>query len=573
MSLVAGQNITGIENITYIEETNYSILSKKTDVWPGELPFKPGDVFPPESVKERALISNTNRLIYENDVDDIYANIISIFPEIDPMYGWQIREIITNLPYFKNAVNYWIGLIAGEPPVVDGDETVDIKINEVIENSNWGTIIQNEVRSRFMDVISAYRVDVDINNKPTIVPIETKNLICYVSKIYTSSIEVNVVFNIYTDMTGTYVEFIEYHYNGKIKKTVFKYSDGIIGEHLEDRDEETQAFNGKFDMSPIVVFKHNTINNQVYGTDQFRYWSASMLGAMRELQNIFRLGERTRELIRKVPESSIKKDPTTGSSTFFNKGTISYPDGEANPPQIEYVVPEIRMEQAVKAFEKAVKSVSIDTNLGPVFFDLEKLGTNLSAKSIEAALYPTKLEAKRITTEMTPPIKELVVKLCALADIDLATASKFSIMWFDGFPQDVKDYTDAIQKRLGDKQSISLQDAIIKLDKVSSRIALQKAREIEAVGDNAKTDDIEASTIEGIKESDDIDREAKIETLNAHEISPTAGQSVGDRSSGYSDNTVWETQMYPAPRDISFEHSKEVSRAWIKRKLRQSHSK
>ena len=306
---MAGQNITGIENMTYIEETNYSILSKKTDVWQGELPFKSGDVFPPASVKERALISNTNRLIYEKDVDDIYANIISIFPEIDPMYGWQIREIITNLPYFKNSVNYWTGLIAGEPPVVDGDETVDIKINEVIENSNWGTVIQNEVRLRFMDVISAYRVDVDINDKPTIVAIEAKNLICYVSKIYTNSIEVNVVFNIYNDLTGTYVEFIEYHYNGKIKKTVFRYDNGIIGEHLEDRDEETLAFNGKFEMSPIVVFKHNTINNQIYGTDQFRYWSASILGAMRELQNIFRLGERTRELIRKVPESSIKKDP------------------------------------------------------------------------------------------------------------------------------------------------------------------------------------------------------------------------------------------------------------------------
>lgn len=574
MSLVAGRNIGGIENMTYIEETNYSILSKKTDVWQGELPFKQGDKFPTEAIKERAIISNTNKLIYENDVDDIYANIISIFPEIDPMYGWQIREIITNLPYFKNSVNYWTGLIAGEPPVVDGDEQVDIKINEVIENSNWGTVIQNEVRSRFMDVISAYRVDVDINDKPTIVAIEAKNLICYVSKTYTNSIEVNVVFNIYTDERGEqFVEFIEYHYNGKIKKTVYRYKDGSLGEHLEDMDEESEAYNGKYKLSPIVVFKHNTINNQIYGTDQFRYWSASILGAMRELQNIFRLGERTREMIRKVPESSVKKDPATGSSVFFNKGTISYPDGQDKSPDIEYIVPEINMDAAVKAFEKAVKSVSIDTNLGPVFFDLEKLGTNLSAKSIEAALYPTKLEAKRITTEMTPYIKELVVKLCAIADIDLSSTSKFSIMWFDGFPQDIKDYTDAIQKRLGDKQSISLQDAIIKLDKVSSRIALQKAKEIEAVEQVTDTVDNKLSTNEVIEESIRVDNEAKLGKLNTHEVNPTAGQSTDDSGGSYVDNTVWETQMYPAPRDISFEHSKEVSRSWIKRKLKQSHLK
>ena len=121
-----------------------------------------------------------------------------------------------------------------------------------------------------------------------------------------------------------------------------------------------------YKLSPIVVFKHNTINNQIYGTDQFRYWSASILGAMRELQNIFRLGERTREMIRKVPESSVKKDPATGSSVFFNKGTISYPDGQDKSPDVDYVVPEINMDAAVKAFEKAVKSVSIDTNLGPI---------------------------------------------------------------------------------------------------------------------------------------------------------------------------------------------------------------
>ena len=564
-------NITGMENMTYKEETNYSILAKHTDVWQGELPFREGDAFPTAAIKERALISNTNKLIYQNDVDDIYANIISIFPEIDPMYGWQIREIITNLPYFKNSVNYWVGLIAGEPPVVDGDESVDIKINEVIENSNFGSIIQNEVRSRFMDVISAYRVDVDINDKPTIVPIETKNLICYVSKVYTNSLEVNVVFNIYTDFDGKeYVEFIEYHYNGKIKKTVFLYSKGQIGKHLEEYDEESEAFNGKYKLSPIVVFKHNTLNNEIYGTDQFRYWSASILGAMRELQNIFRLGERTRELIRKVPDSAIKKDPATGSSVFFNKGTISYPDGQDKSPDVEYVVPEIRMDEAVKAFEKAVKSVSIDTNLGPVFFDLEKLGTNLSAKSIEAALYPTKLEAKRITTEMTPYIKELVVKLCALADIDLSSTSKFSIMWFDGFPQDVKDYTDAIQKRLGDKQSISLQDAIIKLDKVSSRIALQKAREIESLNNDGNA---KLSTSSEIDVSDNIDSEVKMNNLNTHDISPKAGQSVNEVGGNIGDNTVWETQMYPVPRDISFEHSKGVSKAWAQRKLRQNLSK
>lgn len=559
-------------NINYIDENNYNILPKGTDVWMGKLPYDTGTIFPTPEIKYRALISNTNRLIYNNEVDEIYSNIISVFPEIDPMYGWQIREIIANLPYFKNATNYWTGLICGEPPIIDGDDSVDIKVSEIIENSNWGTTIQNEVKSRFMDVISAYRVDIDINNKPTIVSIDSKNLVCFVSKTFTTSVEVNVVFNIYTDETGKQlIEFIEYHYNGEINKKVFEYSNGIIGKHLEDLDESSVAFNGRFKMSPIVVFKHNATGNAIYGTDQYRYWSASILGAMRELQNIFRLGERTREMIRKVPESSIKKDPTTGSSMFFNRGTISYPDGSDKSPDIEYIVPNINMDAAIKSFEKAIKSVSIDTNLGPVFFDLEKLGTNLSAKSIEAALYPTKLEARRIKTEMTSSVRELAIKLCAIANVDIADQTKFNVIWFDGFPQDVKDYTDAIQSRLGGSQSISLEDAIIKLDKVPTRIALQKATEIKQSLKDSNTDDKDKLTDDKIDANADLDIDDN-NKFNTHGIGVNAGDGKNNIVSVVKpkDDTVWETQML-YPRDVGFNHSKEMSNRWILKKLRKSH--
>ena len=228
------------------------------------------------------------------------------------------------------------------------------------------------------------------------------------------------------------------------------------------------------------------------------------------------------------------------------------------------------MDEAVKAFEKAVKSVSIDTNLGPVFFDLEKLGTNLSAKSIEAALYPTKLEAKRITTEMMPGIKELVSKLCAIADVDVISSSKYSVMWFDGFPKDVKDYTDSIQERLGHKPSISLEDAIIKLDKVSSRIAIQKAAEIRAeTGSKTEGD----STEDDKTPTDVVDRVAKqtdetvlLENLNTHDIAPTAGISADDSQPRPVDNTLWGNQMYPTPRDIPVGRTKGV-RSWLRQKL------
>lgn len=534
-------------NINYIPESNWSIVSDYTDIWDGELPYKSGDVFPTDAIKHRAEIANTNRLIFENNIDEVYSSIISIFPEIDPMYGWQIREIVTNLPYFKNATNAWVGLIAGKVPLVDTNEDVDIQISEIIENSNFESMIQTEVRSRFIECISAYRVDLDLNNKPIITAISSKNLICFVNKNIPSCIEVNVVFSIYKGEDNLeYIDFVEYHYNGFIKKTTFRYEDGVLGQPVNTETEE--AFEGKIKESPLVIFKHNTNGNDVYGTDQYRFWIPSMLAGMRELQNVLRLGERTREMMRKVPNSAIKKDPVDGSSVFFNKGTVGYNENSEKFPDLEYVVPEIRMEEAIKALEHSIRQISMDTQLGVAFYDLSTLGSRLSAESIRASMYAAQLESTRITTEMTPSIKELIVKLGYLAGVKL-NKSKISVEFYDGLPRDEKVFVENIQKRLDSATpSISLEDAIMKLDRVPLRIAKEKANEIRM---NIKlkedslinTSDIINNTIVENNKQEDI-------VIEPSTIKPTADNIDTTEDIHFVDNTIWENEMVIKPRDI-----------------------
>ena len=562
------------DNIVFIPENNWGIVDENTDIWEGELPYKPGTAFPTKEIIDRAMISKTNRLIYNNNVDDIYTNIISVFPEIDPNYGWQIREIITSLPYFKNATNAWVGLIAGDVPLVDINEGLDIELSELLENSNFAETIQNEVRSRFLDIISAYRVDVDINGKPLIVAIESKNLICFVNKDIPNSIEVNVVFSIYKDKEGTqYIDFVEYHYDGLIRKHTFYYDNGTIGNYAEDV-KETLAFDGKYKASPIVVFRHNVVNNEVYGTDQYRYWSPSMLAGMRELQNVLRLGERTREMIRKVPNSAIKKNPNDGSSIFYNKGTIGYTEGtDGKSPDIEYVVPEIRMEEAVKALDNAIKQIAMDTQLGISFFNPEALGSNLSAESIRATMYPARLEAQRMVTEMKPYVKELIVRLGYIADLDI-DSSKLSIEFYDGFPKDELDDIKAVQLRLeSDRPSITLEDAIMKLDRVPLRVARQKAKEIteEIIRLNSKinnTDDNIEDTIDESLNKELTDNEADENKLLTHDLKPTAGVNSNNSNSRYIDDTIWDNQMVSKPRDIPQGTIKGVKKAWTIKRLK-----
>lgn len=544
------------DNIIKMPEDNWSLVSNDTDIWPGELPYKIGDKFPTESIKERASISKTNKLIYENDTDQIYSNIISIFPEIDPTYGWQIREIVTNLPYFKNSVNSWVGLVAGDVPLVDSDETNDEALSSIIDRSNFAEFFQDEVHSRFIDTISAYRVDIDLNGDPVIVKIDTKNIVVFVNKDKPYDIEVTLVFSIYTDKNGRdLIDFVEYHYDGLIRKHTMFYSNGTIGDYVKPV-EESLAFGGKFKTSPIVVFTHNTIGGQIYGTDQFRYWYPSMLAGMREFQNVLRLGERTREMIRKVPNSAIKKNPVDGSSTFMNRGTIGYTEGtDGGSPDIEYIVPKINMQEALNSLEKAVNQIAIDTQLGYAFFNLDKLGSNLSADSIRATLLPARLEAKRITTEMKNPIRKLIKKLGMLGGLDI-NMNKLNIEFFDGFPRDDINDIRGIQLRLeSNTPSISLEDAIMKLDRIPLRVARQKVKEILAerslIGNsnnklNSKDtlENVETEKIEKLENSEYIpgsDLNASADS-NKHKENKTSGN--------YEDDTVWDSEIITKPRDI-----------------------
>lgn len=555
-------------NLNYIPETNWSIASTDSDIWTGDLPYKEGMKFPTDDIIKRAEISNTNLLIYENKVEEIYNDIISIFPEIDPMYGWQIREIITALPFFKNATNSWVGLIASDLPlfsVDDDDDDLDIKMSNIVENSNILNIFQEEVKSRFLDVISAYRVDVDLNGKPNIIKIDTKNLIVFVNKEHINCIEVVVVFSIYTEQDNEYIDFISYYYDGRIIKDTFEYSNESIGAHISR--EEDRAFGGLFNESPVVVFKHNVNGNNIYGTDQYRYWIPSMLSGMRELQNVLRLGERTREMIRKVPESAIKKSSADGSSVFLNRGTLPYSDTgdvDGNKIPVEYVVPEIRMDEAIKALNIAINQIGMDTQLGAAFYNLSNLGSKLSSESIKAALFPCRLEAKRITSEMKNSLKELVIKLCYLNNISLKN-SKMSITFYDGFPKDEYRDIEAIQKRLeSSKPSITLEDAIMKFDRVPLRIAKIKAEEIrghslENVDDVLFTDDVV---------SDDINSNNTI-NIDMETLGPSAGDNkIKNEPYIRKDDAIWETQMYPKPRDIPQGYRGEVRKFWVLRKLR-----
>ena len=170
-----------------------------------------------------------------------------------------------------------------------------------------------------------------------------------------------------------------------------------------------------------MVIKHNTESiNDVYGVDQFRYWDAGIVSLCRSLSNLLKLNERCRELIRKVPASAITRTDS-GATLYLNRGVISYPDGADTIPDVEYVVPQLKenIEACLETIDKTTKLLATSSALSPVWFDFEKLGSNLSAKSIKAAMIPTSMRASLMCVNMNPYIQEIVRKVALIGGVEL----------------------------------------------------------------------------------------------------------------------------------------------------------
>lgn len=495
-------------NGSLVTEKNYSILNKNVDIWNGELPFKRGDKFPTKEMRERADISNTNRLLYENDMDEILNTFLTTFIETDPLYGWQLKELMARLPYNKTTVDYYAAMISGFTPFVNGTDKVDTILNTVVENSNLPASILEETRSRFLDQFSVYRM-YTWKGTAKLQKLPSKNCVAFVNSKCTNEIEVVVVFNIYkTEFGNDVCEFIEYHDDGKVVKRVFNYSNGILGKELVEKRQEGMAFEG-LNISPIIFCRHNVLSSgDIYGCDMFRYWNSSIVMAMRELQNIFRYDERCREIIRQVPNNALDKDNVTGRTLFVNRGTVPYNADADQKPDMKYVQPDPNMMVAlINAFDAAMDTVSNSTGLGKVFFGIEKAGSNISAKSIEAMLYPTRLLVTLIRNELNEFIKEACTKMCAISGLGDIVSSDISINWRNSFPYDEAEHTNAIIERYNAKL-LSRADAIVLLDDVPLRIAKQRAAELAGLpvdDDSVTIDRIDTIVEEHVEDSETND--------------------------------------------------------------------
>lgn len=486
-------------NFDYLQETNFSIIQPDVLVWDGELPFKPGDIFPTPHIQERANMFLTNEKLYSNKYDGILDELFSLNDYMrDAITNMNILRLLPSLPDYSTITDQWVELMASTPPRIDGeDDTLISGVSNLLESSNLASFYQATIRGAlFMYGNYVCRVDKQSAGNISLIEMPVKLWLPFVSPASPTSIEVNVFFNIFKRPAGDAVcEFLLYFEDGHIEKHTYAYYPEAtrLGELLEV--EHSEAFEG-LGVSPIVVFTGKTLGG-VEGMEQFRYWDAAIASCIRNYSALLYLVERTKEIYRILPDGATTRDNNTGITYLQQSGVIAYSanaNSEHKAPEAHMIVPEVRMTEAVAAYNESLMRLSRDTGLAYSIFNPASLGSSsLSAAALRTHLWRTELKAKSMQTLLNASLKELICKMGLAGGFDLAP-SDFQLLIDSGFISDDEAQTSIVQSRLGGQASLTLEQAISTLDKVPMSQARKMARELQGLPPDLDQDQTSLTT-------------------------------------------------------------------------------
>jgi hypothetical protein len=490
-------------NIKTLIEDDFSNVPKDTIIWDGELPFKEGDTFPTALIQRRANLFKTNEALYSGDA---YKEIFkSIFNFNDYMRDYvtnnQILRLVPSLPDYKLITDIWVALMSAKSPKIDGQDTGKISaVSTFLGVSNFAVSFQSAVRGALMMYGNApCRVDKKEGATTKVVQMPIKTWIPFVSSSDVTTIDVNCFFSIHSrevkhdaikgfvgplvNTTQWFCEFMLYHEGGedagRIDKITYEYNKGAstLGKYVGT--ETTQAFDGKYKVSPIIIFTGQTVGNTVYGTPAYKKWEPSIVSAMKAYETMLILMERTKEIYRIVPSGSLQRDEHTGQTISAQTGTIAYEVNEdgTGAPDVKLVIPLVPLEVAIKVLQEATVRVARDTGIAYTMFDTKELGSNMSGKALKTAMFGTELQAKSLMTLMINSAKSLVTKIALAEGLELDSGD-FTLTAESGFVNDTETLTTLVQQRNGNLPSLSLEDSIALLDDVNRAEAISRAREL-----------------------------------------------------------------------------------------------
>lgn len=386
--------------ITLQSEKDYSAIATDLKLWDEHIPFKAGDTFPSEEMKKRADINKTMDMLVSNELAEVLGKYLCDMPDLNPFQAQRIMDIVSSLPIFDTLVSGWTSILT---PCFKG-----VKVKGVTRDDIWKAAypqIETIIKNIFTACDRATLV-YKAEDRVKIRVFTDKNIVLFRTL---SDERVVTITNVIKDKKGQKLECLSYLPDGKCVRDVFKYSNGRIGQQLV-ADELVQE-------DRYIIYAKNGKNNKDYGYPELVGSISSSLGVIRAFSALARLTEQSREEIKVLPSSAVRKDPVTGAAAYISNGTVGY--DELNPDakhDAAILKPELDFDGVIKALETMLKQVSIYSGLSGIILGFEQISGNASGRLLLASCIPTMLRANRYISVLSNELTDLIVEVAKYSD-------------------------------------------------------------------------------------------------------------------------------------------------------------
>lgn len=530
-------------------EKNYSIVSDSIDIYNNDysFPFKTGDTFPPQSVRDRANICKTNELLYKNRYDDVFKHYIKNFNVNDlGVLNTSYRIICGKLPYFRTVTDTFVNLLCSKEPIIgfNCDIKDEVKYSGIINSTNIQGVIRDSVKNTMMTPASLYIVKHNKSGNNVVQSIPCKNFIIYNDPEDITSIYSYLTFNISDDN----VQFIEYLYDGTITKRVFEYKDGTLGRKI-GKDESTQAFGGMFKEAPCVLIPNNISNiGDSYGTDKFYDFSSAVIAVIRSFANMLKLGDKNMQIMFKAPDDIIQRNNNGLGNIMINRGVVGYQNANDRNaiPEYQFLKPELaaEIEATINLYKKAIDTLASASGISKVFFDFEFAGSKtLSGEALKTMMIGTIMNANMLINKNKNYYRDIISKLLKLSNNDV-NSYDIAITFKDIVEASDKEKSEYVNTRI-DNGTMSKIEAIMFMDNISRIDAVNKYKAI--ISENKLLSEID-NINEDVEDDNSINNTDNLEFNNLDNTSTDVDSKVDDNNGLYYEDVpyVQTREAYPS---------------------------
>lgn len=438
-----------------------------------------GQPWPPDCEIDRLKQYNTNRLLFECEHVNVYAEQFK-----------RIQRVIGN---FQNVVSYHVlanyqklitlkvaDLLLGEPPKIsvglDGtpeQNTID-KIMESSDLINTGYMNTIDI-SRYGDGLFLIYKDadlkagkIDVTQPPMWFPVVSPdNIKKTLNHVLAWTFEADTV-------KGKKQKYIKMQIHSKCsyeeRVCEIDSSYGSIGRMVSSQVIKT----GLSDFAVIPVPNVIT-SDRVHGIDDYNDIDSIISEIEVRLSQIAKILDKHAEPSVTGPSICLEKDPETGE--YRLKMGNFFPRDNKEDPEVKYITWDAQLDANFKILEMLINLLHTISEMGSAIFgDTSSGGKSaggnaVSGTALKRLMMSPLAKVNRIRMRFDPALKK-AIKLCSQLGgegITDLTNAKISIAWKDGLPEDPKEQADIMMVRTGNKATISQYRAIQALDGLTEK--------------------------------------------------------------------------------------------------------